>query len=114
MNVGTGTDLSLWSNDELYRALKECGFNPGPVTETTRAVYVKKIQRTDKETVTYKTKDSKVIDSISPYGGAINTNVDSSSSDSQDVQLQTTGTTDLQKVGGGAEISAGRGKRVYY
>ena len=37
-------DANKWSNDDLYSALKNLGIDTGPVTETTRAVYIKKLQ----------------------------------------------------------------------
>lgn len=37
-------DLSTLSNDELFRLLKSSGINAGPITQSTRSVYEKKLK----------------------------------------------------------------------
>lgn len=37
-------EVSQWSDDDLFRALRDLGLSPGPVTATTRPVYIRKVK----------------------------------------------------------------------
>lgn len=43
MDIDTAT-LSSLSNDELFKTMKKCGLNVGPITPSTRSVYEKKLK----------------------------------------------------------------------